>query len=96
MLKEGTYHARDDQRWLEDVLEAENGQAKVGEHARLGYECQSAENLLNGDSRHRWQVEMSVVGHDDAGEQNSHYAWQVHGFGEHVRWVHEYEHEGCF
>ena len=83
-----------DQAGLEAVLEAEYGQAEVGEHARLRYEREGAEDLLDGDARHRRQVQVRVVGHDEAGEEDGHDAREADRLGEHVRRVHEYEHEG--
>ena len=75
------------------MLEAEDGQTEVGEDARLGDEGQRAEYLLDGDASHRREIQVRVVRHDEAGEEDGHDARELDGLGEHVRRVHEDEHE---
>lgn len=75
------------------MLEAEYGQAEIGEDARFGDESERAKHLLDGDARDGREIVVGVVGHDDAGEQDGHDARQLDRLGEHVRRVHEDEHE---
>lgn len=60
---------------FELMLEAEDGQAEIGKHARLANERGGSHRLLHRDLRDSWEIEMTVVRHDDAVEQNRHYAW---------------------
>ena len=89
------YNATYDQRWLEDVFKTKYGHAQVGEHTRLGHEWERAKYLLHGYARHRGQIKVGIVRHDQASEQNGHYAREFERFGKHIRRVHKYEHKGC-
>lgn len=60
--------AGDDERRLEDVLEAEYGEAEISKHARLRDKGECAEELLHGDSGHRREIVVRVVRHDDTRE----------------------------
>ncbi len=70
--QEGEDHAPDDEARVDAVAEAEDGQAEVGEDARLGDEGHRAEQELHGYLGHGRQVEVGVVGHDDAAEEYGH------------------------
>ena len=94
--KKNTYNTTNNQRRLENVLKTENSHAQVGEHTRFRHERERAKYLLHGDSCHRRQIKVGVVRHDQTGEQNRHYAGELERFSEHIRRIHEYEHEGGF
>lgn len=84
-------HRPDDQGRLELVLEGENRQAEVSEHAGLTHEGHGALHLLHRDLRDRRQVEVRVVTHNDAVEQDRHDAREVTALSQHVRAVGEDE-----
>lgn len=73
------------------MLEGENRQAEVSEHAGLTHEGHGALHLLHRDLRDRRQVEVRVVTHNDAVEQDRHDAREVTALSQHVRAVGEDE-----
>lgn len=90
--KQTQNHGPDDQRRLHLMLEGEDGQAEVAEDTGLGDEGEGAHRLLHRDLGDCGQVEVRVMGHDDAREQNGHDPAQVDALGQHVRGVGEGQH----
>lgn len=54
------------------MLEGENRQTEIGEHASLTNESQRSHRLLHGDLRDCRQVEMTVMRHHNSVEQDRH------------------------
>jgi len=66
------YNAPHNQRRLHTVLKTEQRQTKICKDTSLSNKCQSTHCLLHGDLCHCGEVEVSVMGHDNATEQNCH------------------------
>uniref|UniRef100_A0A1Y1LIY5 Uncharacterized protein n=1 Tax=Photinus pyralis TaxID=7054 RepID=A0A1Y1LIY5_PHOPY len=89
-------YAPDDQRRFHAVLEAEQRQPEVGEHACLRNEGERSQGLLHCYLRYGGEIEMGIVGHDDSAKQNRHNAGQVNAFGEYVGGVRKHQHHAEF
>ena len=76
------------------MRETKDGESEVGENARLANESQSPHGLLHGDLRHRAQIVMRILTHDDPAKEDTHDPAQVDPFRQGVRNVDETHHHG--
>lgn len=67
----------DDQRRMELMPEAEDAETEVDEDGALGDQSEGPHQMLHRDLHDGREVEVGVVGHDDAVEQDGHDAGEV-------------------